>query len=169
MKRKQFVLFLWFLKFVWITNYSEILRGRIRAHPGSDFSLHLMFSGSFEISHTNVYIAFYCISNPSCQYTILFIALHTMPIGIKCQCHPITRPNLNQSIFFIHLVMSALEIMLANLRSQSAIYRGFRSLDTAVLFVIECLSLLQTRIWGHSVFAFSFSWSLLNRLSDMPD
>lgn len=42
--------------------------------------------------------------------------------------------------------MSALEIMLANLHSQSAIYRGFRSLDTAVLFVIECLSLLQTRI-----------------------
>lgn len=67
------------------------------------------------------------------------------------------------------LSFSALEIMLANLHSQSAIYRGFRSLDTAVLFVIECLNLLQTRIWAHPMFAFSFSWSLLNRLSDMPD
>lgn len=76
---------------------------------------------------------------------------------------------INQSIFLKHPVMSALEIMLANLHIQSAIYRDFRSLDTAVLFVIECLSLLQTRIWSHSVFAFSFSWSLLNRLSDMPD
>lgn len=39
--------------------------------------------------------------------------------------------------------MSTFEIMLASVHSQSAIYRGFSSLDTAVLFVIECLSLCK--------------------------
>lgn len=39
---------------------------------------------------------------------------------------------------------------------QSAVYGAFSSLDTDLLFVIESLSLLQARIWSHSVFAFSF-------------
>lgn len=42
--------------------------------------------------------------------------------------------------------MSALRISLANLHSQSAVYGGFSSLDTAVLFVIESLSLLEAWI-----------------------
>ena len=141
-------------------------------------------SGGWLFHHAHVFRQLWNKSHKRLQCCILYVKWllskhYAIQFYILCTYSMLTIPMLvnNKTSFeSIHgvnhsffPVMSTLEIMLANLHSQSAIYRGFRSLDTAVLFVIECLSLLQTRIWGHSMFAFSFSWGLLNRLSDMPD
>lgn len=45
--------------------------------------------------------------------------------------------------------MSALQIILLNLHSQWGIYIVCRGLDTAVLFVTECLRRLQIYVWEH--------------------
>lgn len=105
-------------------------------------------------------------------YVKFLLSIHHILYGIL---HTVNKTSFELihtqlNVFFLkHTLMSALKIRLANLHSQSAVYGGFSGLDTAVLFVIESLSLLQARIWRHSVFAFSFSWSSLNKLSDMPD
>lgn len=113
--------------------------------------------------------------SPHCilPYVKFLLSIHHILYGILHTVNNKTSFELihtRLNVFFPkHTLMSALKIRLANLHSQSAVYGGFSSLDTAVLFVIESLSLLQARIWRNSVFAFSFSWSSLNKLSDMPD
>lgn len=144
----------WFYFSVCIANMCSQMMRRFKKTAqsrGDWLFIMLMFLDSFE-GQTNTHIALCCIWDSSCQYTILY--------RIPCSKYKISFEliHIQFNVFFETYTHNTytLKIRLANLHSQSAIYGGFSSLDTAVLFVIESLSLLQARIWGHSVFAFSF-------------